>query len=107
MKIKYINILAVIFAFCVPSYGQMSDTTRNSLADSNHLILLKSIPSEKVTIEILNIQGQIIDNHNYMLNYLYEDQKRIKAKQDSVLKVLQSEKKKDSKKRNKRRGKIK
>lgn len=43
-------------------------------------------------LEILKIQGQIIDNLNYMLDYIYSDQKRMEAKIDSLLIILQKDK---------------
>jgi hypothetical protein len=73
------------------SNGQLSDTTKTFHLDSVQWKLLNEIPDDVIILEIQRIHGQIISNQNYLLGHLYEEQKRIETKLDSVLNILQLE----------------
>jgi gamma-glutamylcyclotransferase (GGCT)/AIG2-like uncharacterized protein YtfP len=88
--------------FCIPSKGQVPDTIRISHSDSVQIELLKKVPDDVIHLEILKIQGQIIDNLNYMMDYMYQKQKKIEIKLDSVLNVMQNENKNSLKKKKKK-----
>jgi hypothetical protein len=67
--------------------------------DSVQWKLLNEIPDDVIILEIQRIHGQIISNQNYLLGHLYEEQKRIETKLDSVLNILQLERINATKKR--------
>ena len=100
---KAIYFLFVLMVFYIPSIGQVPDTIRISHSDSVQIELLKKIPDDVIHLEILKIQGQIIDNLNYMMDYMYQEQKKIEIKLDSVLNVMQNENKNSLKKKKKKR----
>lgn len=86
---KAIYFLFVLMVFCIPSKGQLPDSIKVSQSDSVQIELLKKVPDDVIHLEILKIQGQIIDNLNYMMDYLHENQNRIEMKLDSALIILQ------------------
>jgi hypothetical protein len=96
-----------MLALNLTSKGQATDSVKISPSDSVQLQLLKKIPNEVLMLEILKIQGQIIDNLQLMMDIMYTDQKRMEAKFDSLLIIIQKEntnnnltKQKKKKKRN-------
>ena len=89
MKFKGIYFLFVLMVFCIPLKAQVTDTIKISQPDSVQLELLKRVPDDVIILEILKVQGQIIDNLNYMMDYLHENQNRIEMKLDSALIILQ------------------
>jgi hypothetical protein len=97
----------MLLSFCFQSKGQVSDTSKIFHSDSVQQKLLNEIPDDAIILEIQRIHGQIISNQNYLLGYLYEEQKRIEAKLDSVLNAIQLEKINAIKKRGKSKTKQK
>jgi hypothetical protein len=86
---KAVYFLFALLIFCNPSKGQVPDSIKVSQSDSVQIELLKKVPDDVIHLEILKIQGQIIDNLNYMMDYLHENQNRIEMKLDSALIILQ------------------
>lgn len=103
MKFEGIYFLFVLMVFCITLKAQVPDTIKISQPDSVQLELLKKIPDDVIVLEILKIQGQIINNLNYMLDDLYEEQKRIEMKLDSALIILQKVNKNNLQKKKKKR----
>ena len=105
MKFRSIFFLFIILVASDTLMGQVSDTSKLAQSAPIHGKLLNNIPDSTVLLEILKIQVLRIDNLNYMIDYLFEDQKRIEAKLDSLISILQKENHKCKMKRKKRLGK--
>ncbi|WP_423128507.1 hypothetical protein [Gaoshiqia sp. Z1-71] len=91
MKHKILYSLFVMLALNLALKGQVPDSLKLSPTDSVQLQLLKKIPNEVLMLEVLKIQGQIIDNLQMMMDIMYADQKRMEAKIDSLLIIIQKE----------------
>jgi hypothetical protein len=91
MKAPKLFYLAILLINCFFAKGQESDSITNSRLDSIQSTQLDNISNDIILFRIIEIQGQIIDNLNYMTDYLYENQKKIEIKLDSVLNVLKKE----------------
>lgn len=103
MNYKFIVILIVLWASCLPSQGQEPDTIRISQSDSAQIEILGKIQDDVIILEILKIQGQIIENLNSMMEYLHEDQKKMEIKLDSALNIMSIEKENCFRKKKKKR----
>ena len=99
MNLKYFYILSYLLMFCISSKGQVTATIKDSPPDSVQIRQINKVSNDIIFFEILEIQGQIINNLNYMVDYLYDNQKRTQAKLDSILNTLPKESKRKQRKK--------